>query len=138
MPVFYRGPRALITHRVIEVPSRARQAFALRQLSRIQAVEEGQDSDATRYRAVGVSAVFTVIGVVPVLGRASVPLAAVVALALVVCAGACLRVRPRSAYRLLALVGGQLVILVETEDRQEFDQIVRGLIRALDYHAGGN
>ncbi|WP_436530111.1 DUF6232 family protein [Actinoplanes sp. HUAS TT8] len=137
MPVFYRGPRALITHRMIEVPSRQRQAFALRQLSRIQAVEEGRDAGTTRYRAVGVSAVFTVVWAVPVLGRTSLLLAGVVAIALVVCAGACLRVRPRSAFRLLALAGGELVILVETDDRVEFDQIVRGLMRALDYRANG-
>jgi Family of unknown function (DUF6232) len=137
VPVFYRGPRALITHRVIEVPSRERQAFALRQLSRIQAVEEGQDAGVNRYRAVGASAVFTVVWVLPVLGQASLLLAVLTAVALAVCAGACLRVRPRSAYRLLALSDGELVILVETRDRQEFDQIVRGLMRALDYRAEG-
>ncbi|BCY12470.1 DUF6232 family protein [Actinoplanes sp. L3-i22] len=133
MPVFYRGPRALITHRVIEVPSRERQAFTLRELSRIQAVQEGPDLSANRFRAVGVTAVFTMVWAVPMLGRTSMLLAGVVTLALVVCAGACLRVRPRSEYRLLALNEGELVILVETDDRQEFDQIVRGLIRALDY-----
>ena len=135
MPVFYRGPRALITHQVIEIPFPAHRILALCELAELQAVQEGLEGVDRRHRVLGVSALGSVLLVVPVVGRASLLLSIVCGLILALYAGACLRVRSEACFRLLAVAGGEWVVLVETADRFEFGQISRALQRAMDYQA---
>jgi hypothetical protein len=131
MPVFYRGPRATITHEVIEVPRLRRRSFPIERLESVQAVCDGPD--AGRHRLLGVSALVSGLVTVPLAGQSSVVLAVAVAVGSVLVGGSCLRVRPVVHYQLIAGSNGRLFVLLETTDRREFNQVCRGLRRALDF-----
>jgi len=133
MPVFYRGPGAVITHKVIEVPWLCRRTFALDDLDWVQATREGPDPETSRTRAFGASVMASVLVTVPMVSRASVVLAVVVGAASLVSAGACLRVRPVVHYQLRAQCRGEVVTLLDTVDRAEFYQVCRALRRAEEF-----
>jgi hypothetical protein len=135
MPIFYRGPRATITHKVIEVPRPGRRSFAIEEIDSVQAVCSGPDAEAGRQRLLGVSALASALVTVPVVSQSSAVLAITVALGSVLYGGSCLRVRPVVHYQLIAGSRGRLFVLLETTDRREFDQVCRGLRRALDFRA---
>jgi hypothetical protein len=123
----------MITHRVISLPCREPRVYPIARLSQVHAVQVGPCHPVGPHRVLGVAALASVFVTVPVLGAVSAVLAAVIALASLVYAGACLRVRPEMRYQLVATVDGERVTLVDTADRTEFDQVARGLVRAVEY-----
>lgn len=132
MTVFYRGPLATITHEVISVPRVERRILAIGELVAVRVVRVGSAATVARHRALGVSALVTAFFVVPLVGPASPVLALVLGCALLVCAAVCVRVRSEIRYQLVALIDHDWVTLVETADRVEFEQVGRGLQRALE------
>jgi hypothetical protein len=86
-------------------------------------------------RVLGVSVLVVALWVVPTLGRVSVVPAVVAGLGLVACGIVCLAARARVSYQLSAVAAGRAVVLLETDDRLEVEQVVRGLRRAIDYRA---
>ena len=133
MPVFYRGPGAVVTHKVIEVPRLSRRTFAFDDLDWVHATQEGPDPEVNRTRVLGASVMASVVVTVPVVSQASVVLAVVVGAASLVSAGACLRVHPVVHYQLQARCRGEVVTLLDTTDRAEFNQVCRALRRAAEF-----
>jgi hypothetical protein len=132
MPVFYRGPRALITDRVIEIPHLARQSFVLTEITAVRGVRESAPTGAWQ-PVLGTAALGAGVAAVLLIPSASIILVSPICLALLAVAGVCLRPRRRSNYRLLADYGGMSVDLVRTADQVELKQIARALRRAQEY-----
>ena len=133
MPVFYRGPRALITHEVFAVSHVVRRGFPLADLTRPQVVQRGPDAAASRHRMLAMSAGAAMLLVVPIVGQVSTLLMMVALVASTVYLGACLRTRQPVRYELVALCRGEVVVLFSSADQREFDQVGRGLQRAMEY-----
>jgi hypothetical protein len=133
MPVFYRGPHGRITHQVIQVPQLRWREVALAELEQVRQVRSGPGPVVLRHRVLGTSALAGVFVTVPIAGQVSMLLAGVVAVALLVYAGACLRVRPDVHYELLAQCGAEMIVLVSTTDRRSFEQVSRALRRAVEF-----
>jgi hypothetical protein len=133
MPTFYRGPMGRITDKVIEVPRLCRRRFPISELEWVQAVQIGPEPGVLRARLLGLSTLASVFVTVPVIGRVSGFVAALVVVVSVAYAASCLRVRPVMRYQMHARCQGQVVVLFETEDRGEFDQICRALRRAAEF-----
>ena len=70
--------------------------------------------------------------VVPVMGRASVVLTAVVAVALCLCAVVCLRIGPPAHRELVATCRGRRMVMFASDDEREFGQVCRGIQRAME------
>ena len=132
MPVFYRGPRAFITHQRIEVPHEGRRCFRIAELSGVHIVRVDQEYGVDRNRAMGVSALVAALVTLP-LALPPAVLTVVVLGGLVVYAAVCLRTRS-SCWRLVASYQGEVTILFESPDEREFDQVCRGLLRSLEYN----
>lgn len=134
MPVFYRGPRAYITHRVIEVPECGRRRYPVDGLSDVRVVVDEVVPAAPGSRVSGVSALVAAVVQLRVVGPSSVPVAAMLFLVLGACAVFCLVRRPRRRWRLRAGYQGRAVEIFTSEDSREFAEVRRGLVRALEYH----
>jgi hypothetical protein len=133
MPVFYRGPRALVTHHVVEVSREHRQLFVVAEMSDVHIVRfDPAAGDAGRQLA-GVSALVAAVIAVPVVGPASVLLTVVTALALGVGAMLCLRPRGGHWWQLRAGYRGEIVEVFSSRDEREFAEFCRGLVRSLEY-----
>jgi uncharacterized protein DUF6232 len=126
--VFYRGPRALITQQFFEV---GRLRYAIEDLTEPHIVRLGPEAGPGVW-VLGLSALFAAFLVVPVVGPGS-KLAAGVATAAVLI-GSVVGSRRRSPVRweLVASSQGQPVTLFDSADQTEFDQVCRGLRRALE------
>ncbi|GIE95132.1 DUF6232 family protein [Paractinoplanes rishiriensis] len=133
MPVYYRGRLATITHEMIAVSRTERRIVRFDELTAVQLVELGSASDQYKHRVLGGTALFGLVVAGPALGGVSIILAVVVAVVLLGYAGACIRVRPRVRYQLNGLVDEEWTTLVETSNRVEFQQVGRGLRRALEH-----
>jgi hypothetical protein len=119
MTVFYRGPRALITHRTIEV-----------WYVHVIGASPTQVDRAIR----GSSGLAGVVAVVLSTRWLAVPMPLVALAVLVVAgvaAGACLRVRT-GPQELRAVYRGQMVSLFGSVDAREFGQVRRAVVRALE------
>ncbi len=134
MPVFYRGPRALITHEVIEVPHQQWRRFAIRELAAVHMVQYGPDVNVTRRRAFGLIALGSIFVTVPAVGQASPILAVILMIGSLTYAGACLRSVSGVSWALVAAYRGRTVVLFESTSQREFDQVSRALMRALEQH----
>ncbi|MEU8239791.1 DUF6232 family protein [Actinoplanes missouriensis] len=134
MPVFYRGPRAYITHRVIEVPDCGRRRYPVDGLSDVRVVVDELVPDSPGSRLSGVSALVAALVQLRLVGPASVPLAVLLFVVLGACAAVCLGRRPRRRWKLRAGYQGRAVEIFESEDAREFAEVRRGLVRALEYH----
>jgi hypothetical protein len=132
MRVFYRGPRALITAEAITVAHVAPCSFALADLGAMCIVREQRRGDSEARRAMGVSALVGGILVVPIVGPVAKVLAAVLVLMLFGCAIVSLRPGSPAHHELVATYRGRRVVVFESDDQREFDQVCRGLRRALD------
>ncbi len=136
MPVFYRGPCAHITHRVFAVRTPAPRRFALCGLSAVHIVELAPERDGTgaaRLYATGTAGA-AVLAAWPVLGSAPLAVAATLAAAALAGARGCWRARGRS-YELHGVYRGSLQVLFRSTDRRSFGQVVRALVRAMEYAA---
>lgn len=134
MPVFYRGPRAVVTHSFVEVPAAGRRRFAIGDLSAVHVVVDGSDRASAGNPVLGVSALVAAAVTMPVVGLASVPLAAVVLGGLCACAALCLRGRARQRWQVRATYQGQLIEVFRSTDEREFAEFCRGLVRSLEFH----
>jgi hypothetical protein len=132
MPVFYRGPRALITHEVIEVPYVTRRRFAIKDLGAVYIVEHPSARSA-RQRLYGVTALGSIFVTVPVVGQMSPVLAVFIMIGSLTYAGACLRIAG-AQWQLVAVDRGVIMVLFQSTDQREFDEVSRGLVRALEHH----
>lgn len=137
MPVFYRGPCAHITHRVFDVRTPVPRRFALRGLSAVHIVELVPEHGATgataRLYATGTAGA-AVLAAWPVLGSSPLAVAATLAAAALAGIGGCWRIRGLS-YELHGVYQGSLQVLFRSADRRAFAQVVRGLVRAMEYAA---
>jgi hypothetical protein len=131
MPVFYRGRRALITQDVFEVEYVGRLQYAIRDLRGVCIVQHDSESGPAA-RVMGLSALVAAFLFVPVVGPASRLLAGLAVGVFLI--GGAVHVRRRSAVRweLVATYEGVPMVLFVSEDQTEFDQVCRGLTRALE------
>ena len=134
MPVFYRGPRALITHEAIEVPHLRWRRFAIKDLAAVHIVQHGPDANVTRRRASGLIALGSIFVTVPAIGQSSPIVAVAVMIGSLTYAGACLRSVSGAGWSLVAAYRGQTVVLFQSTSQREFDQVCRALLRALEQH----
>lgn len=129
--MFYRGRRALITERVFERAHVARLQFAISNLSEVHIVR--CSGPGRGGRLLGLSALVAALLIVPIVGLESkIAAGAAAGISLV---GSILALRRRAPvrWRLTALYGGEFITLFESEDQTEFDQVCRGLRRALEH-----
>lgn len=136
MPVFYRGPRAMITHDLFEVGRLDRRLYRLAELSRVHIVRSGAAADVSRGRLLSLSAGISALLTTPAVGRASTLATALAVVASILYLGACLRMRPAVRHDLVALCRGELVVLFGSTDQREFDAVCRGLRRAMEHRGG--
>ncbi|MEU4240415.1 DUF6232 family protein [Actinoplanes sp. NPDC026619] len=135
MLVFYRGRRALITQQVFETIYIGRMRYAIEDLTDVHIVRFGPGFDLGN-RLFGFTALVAAFLVVPIVGPVSEILTGLVAGVLLV--GSVLSAGRRLSVRweLVAIYRGQPVTLFESADQTEFDQVRRGLQRALERNGG--
>ncbi|MEU7825873.1 DUF6232 family protein [Catellatospora sp. NPDC049133] len=138
MPVYYRGPCAHIDHRYFEVFEPEPRRFALGGLHGVHivcvpSVRGGGGGAATRLYATGTAGV-AVATVWPALGTGAMSVAATVAAAILVGARGCWGTRTHS-FELYGLYRGVYQLLFATTDERMFEQVRRGLVRAMEYQA---
>jgi len=136
MPVYFRGPDALITHLVFASQRPQPRSFAIRELRdpHIVIAEATGSPPRITYPATAAAATVAATGW-PILGSASVSMTGLAALAAL--AGpivGCFRPR-RHSYEVHAYYRGYRVCLFRTPDPRLFGQIRRALVRALEAHA---
>ena len=133
LPVFYRGPRAVITDRVVEVALPGWQQLLVADLIDVHIVRHDPDPGASGRQVLGVSAVAAAVVAVPVVGPASAVLAALLAVALAVNAVFFLRPRRPRWWQVRAGYRGDVVDVFASRDEREFTEFCRGLVRALEF-----
>lgn len=133
MPVFYRGPRAVITHHVVEVSKEHRRLFVVAEMANPHIVRFDPAPDGAGRHVAGVSALVAAVMAVPVVGPASQLLTVVVSSALAVGAVICLRPRAGRLWQLRSGYRGDVVEIFSSRDEREFSEFCRGLVRALEY-----
>jgi hypothetical protein len=131
MRVFYRGRRVLITQHVFETAHVGRLRYAIRGLAEVGIVRVDPEPDPGG-RLLGLSALVAGFLVVPVVGPGSKLVAGLAAGVFLVGSVTHLRRRLPVRWELVATYGGQPVTLFASEDQTEFDQVCRGLQRALE------
>lgn len=141
MPVYYRGPCAHIDHRYFEVLEPEPRRFVLGGLRGVHIVcvpsgRSGGGGATTRLYATGTAGV-AVATVWPVLGTGAMSVAATIAAAILVGARGCWEARTHS-FELYGFYRGVYQLLFATTDERMFEQVRRGLVRAMEYHADAN
>lgn len=134
LPVFYRGPRAVITHSVVEVPRPALRRFNVSELVDVHIVRHDPGPAEVGQRVIGVSALVAAMVAVPVIGPVSVVLTAVVLSGLALYAVVCLRGQAgRRWWQVRAGYRGEVVEIFASRNQGEFEGFCRGLVRSLEY-----
>ncbi|GAA1409180.1 DUF6232 family protein [Catellatospora coxensis] len=138
MPVYYRGPCARIDHRYFEVLEPEPRRFALSGLRGVHIVcvpsgRGGGGDTTTRLYTTGTVGV-AVATAWPVLGTGAMSVAATIAAAILVGARGCWGARTHS-FELYGIYRGAYQLLFATADERMFEQVRRGLVRAMEYHA---
>ncbi|WIM93812.1 DUF6232 family protein [Actinoplanes oblitus] len=134
MPVFYRGPRAVITHSVVEVPRPALRRFNVAELVDVHIVRHDPGPAEVGQRVIGVSALVAATVAVPVIGPVSMVLTAVVLSGLSLYAAVCLRGQAgRRWWQVRAGYRGEVVEIFASRNQGEFEGFCRGLVRCLEY-----
>lgn len=136
MTVFYRGPRALITHRTFEVRHPCRAVFLIHDLRSVHIVETAGPSRAPIVWASSGSAGIAAVMVLTNGLDMPTPLALLGGLVLLVAAGlgattACLR-PPSRGFELRAVYRGRVVSMFHSTNYREFGQVRRALLRAIE------
>lgn len=131
MRVFYRGRRVLITQHVFETVYVGRLQFVIKDLVDVHIVRLDPEPDPGA-RVLGLSALVAGFLVVPVVGPGSKVVAGLAAGVFLIGAVVHLHRRLPVRWELAATYGGQPVTLFESADQTEFDQVCRGLQRALE------
>jgi hypothetical protein len=107
-----------------------RRRYVVRDLQAIQIIRSGGARDR---RIVALSALASGLVAIPVIGRASAAVGAVVLAGMALYVGFCLRTNTPGQWSLVAVYRGQLTTIFVSEDQREFDQVCRGLQRCLEY-----
>ena len=128
----FRGRRALITEHIFETDHVARVRYAIRGLAGVYIICHDPEGESAA-QILGSSALVASVLVVPVIGPVSEVLTAVTIGAFII--GGAFHLRRRSPMRreLVATYKGRPVVLYVSEDETEFDQVCRGLQRALEH-----
>ncbi|MBG0567445.1 DUF6232 family protein [Actinoplanes aureus] len=134
LPVFYRGPRAVITHSVVEVAQTVRRRFLVAELFDVHIVRHDPEPDASGRQVFGVSALAAAVVSIPVVGSVSILLTALLVGVLVVYGTICVRPRRRRWWQVRAEYRGQVVEVFSSRDEREFAEFCRGLVRSLEFH----
>ncbi|BBH71222.1 hypothetical protein ACTI_79070 [Actinoplanes sp. OR16] len=129
MSVFYRGPRVLITDEFFEVAGLRR--FPVRALRDVHIVRY-QAPGAGAHQVMGLSALAGAVVAIPLVGRESAVLGAVIVIVLLVHAAFSLSRRPPPRWDLVAVCGQEYARLFSSSDQREFEQVCRGLQRSLE------
>ncbi|MEU7904794.1 DUF6232 family protein [Actinoplanes sp. NPDC049118] len=132
MREFYRGPRVLVTDKVITVQRAAPRSFVLAELHAVHIVRQRGACGMSGERVLGISALVSGIVIVPVVGRVSVGVATVTTVVALVYAFIHLRLGPPAHHELVATYRGVRAVVFESDDQREFEQVCRGLQRALE------
>lgn len=135
MRVFYRGPRVLITQHVFEAEQLGRLRYPLTDLTAVHIVRLEPEAGPSEW-VPGLSALFVGLLVVPIVGLWSQIAVGVAAGAVVIGSVVNARRRPPVRWQLAATCHGRPVTLFESADQTEFDQVCRGLQRALEQTGG--
>jgi len=131
VPVFYRGRRALITQHVFEAEYVGRLQYAIKDLADVHIVRLDPEA-VPGARFLGLSTLLAAFLVVPIVGPASKVVAGVAAAVFAVGSATTVRRRLPVRWELAATYNGRPVTLFESADQTEFDQVCRGLLRALE------
>ncbi|MEV0897469.1 DUF6232 family protein [Actinoplanes sp. NPDC049802] len=133
MPVFYKGPRAVITEHVVEVSRESHRRFVVAEMTELHIVRFDPGTEGAGRSVLGVSALVAAVVAVPVVGPASVVLAILVSVALAVNALYWLRPRAGRLWQLRATYRGRVVEVFSSRDEREFTGFCRGLVRCLEF-----
>jgi hypothetical protein len=132
MRIYYRGHDALVTDDVIAWHVSPSRSFPLCDLQDVVVVEAGVSPSQRRSTHVAIGSVVLIAAGWPLLDSAAAYAVAIVALTVSGAAGvACWRTRPRR-WELRATHRGQLVVLYASSDTRTFNQVTRGLRRAIE------
>jgi len=110
MSVYYRGPRALVTDKAIDVAHLVPRSYLLAELRAIHIVRQKRGSGPGNSRVLGVSALVGAVVTTPVIWRASSTLAVVILVVCVLYAVLTLRVGPEVHHELVATYRGRRTI----------------------------
>ena len=133
MHIFYRSDRVLITERVFVSEQLGKRRYQIGDLTDVHIVQYEPEDDAAS-RVLGVSALGAALLVIPVLSPASNLVAGVTCAVFLAGAFTYLRRRGSVRWELVATCARQQVALFGSDDQSEFDQVCRGLQRALEHH----
>jgi hypothetical protein len=142
MPIFYRGPCVLITHKVFETRCPVHRSYFLDELYQVCVVKWTVDPSAVigsvrigSSSVAGATAIALALSQVDNWQALASPLAtaamAVLLIVSVAVSGACWRVNAVE-HELAAVYRGQPVSLYRSPDLREFGQVKRALVRALE------
>lgn len=132
MPVFYRGPRAVVTHQFVEVAGDFRHRFLVAEMTNVHIIlSEPGKGDGSR-RLIGISALVGAVLVAPL--AVVVPILSIIlaSSALVLGAGFCLWPRAGRRWQLRARYRGEMVEIFTSRDEREFAGFCRALVRSLE------
>lgn len=133
MPVYYRSPRAVITHKSVDVPHPGRQRYAINELADIHVVVDEFGQVAATPRLTSVSALVAAAVSVRVVAPAGVAVAVALLVGAAVYALVSRRQRGRCRWRMRATYRGRKVDIFSSENHREFCEFQRGLVRSLEY-----
>jgi hypothetical protein len=106
--------------------------YRIADLADVRIFQIGGDPSMRRYRAMGFFALAAALLTVPVTDL-PVIVHVVVLCGLVAYAVVCLGARRVSRWQLVALHRREVIVLFDSADQREFDQVARGLLRAMQY-----
>ncbi len=133
MPVYYRSARAVITHKSVEVPYPGRQRFAIHELADLHVIVDELGPVASNPRLTSVSALVTAAVMIRAVAPAGVAVTAALLIGAAVYALVARRQRSRRRWRMRATYRGQKVDIFSSDNRREFSEFQRGLVRSLEY-----
>jgi hypothetical protein len=132
VPVFYRGPRAVITHQVVEVARDCRHRYVVAEMQDLHIIRHEPAAGDVSRRAFGASALVAAMIAVPVMGPGLILPAVLASVALALGAGYCLWPRGGHWWQLRADYRGEVVEVFASRDEREFTGFCRGLVRSLE------
>ncbi|MBO3739104.1 DUF6232 family protein [Actinoplanes flavus] len=133
MPVFYKGPRAVITEQIVEVSRESHRRFLVAEMTELHIVRFDPGPEGAGRQFLGVSALVAAVVAVPLVGPASGLLAVLVSGVLAVNALYWLRPRAGRWWQLRATYHGRVVEVFSSRDEREFTGFCRGLVRCLEF-----
>jgi hypothetical protein len=134
LSTFYRGPRVLVTDEFFEVAGSRR--YPVRNLRDVHIVRYRPPGQGL-HQAMGLSAMVGAVVAIPLVGRGSVLLGALIVAVLLTQSAVSLSRRPPPRWELVAVCDREYAVLFGSSDQREFEQVCRGLQRSLERLAEG-